>query len=181
MARHAKALALVIALLVCGGRAAGAPADLIQPRHFDPPPRTSWKPAGCRSIPFVHPALLPRTAFRRAHGDLESSNEVDLAYAPVFGRDWVAEPQLYQVTTPAFDGAGNLYMTPLLPHEPILLVSLDPETGARRFALPLAPGVRGGGAAPMVLRDPETGGDVIFVNGYARVVAVRPDGTVLWD
>lgn len=48
-------------------------------------------------------------------------------------------------TTPAFDGAGNLYMTPLLPHEPILMISLDPTTGARRFVVPLEEGQRGGG------------------------------------
>ena len=73
----------------------------------------------------------------------------------MFARRWIAEPSLYQATTPAFDGAGNLYMTPLLPHEPILMISLDPETGARRFVVPLGPGDRGGGAVPLVLRDPE--------------------------
>jgi outer membrane protein assembly factor BamB len=158
-----------------------APADEIVPLMMSVPGRTAWRPLGCRSVPFSHPVLLPRTAFRRAHGDLESDNEVTLAYAPVFGRTWLAEPSLYQVTTPAFDGAGNVYMTPLLPHEPILLLSLEPVTGARRFVVPLGPGDLGGGAAPMVLRDPDSGGEVVYVNAYDRVVAVRTDGTTAWD
>jgi outer membrane protein assembly factor BamB len=132
-------------------------------------------------VPFTHPVLLPRTAFRRAHGDLDSSDEVELAYAPVFAREWIAEPSLYQVTTPSFDGAGNLYLTPLLPHEPILMISLDPETGARRFVVPLEPGQRGGGVVPLVLRDPDDGTEVVYVNGYSRLLAVRTDGTTLWD
>jgi outer membrane protein assembly factor BamB len=132
-------------------------------------------------VPVRHPVLLPRTAFRRAHADLESSNEVELAYPPVFARTWTAEPQLYQVTTPAFDGAGNLYMMPLLPHEPILMLSLDPSTGARRFVVPREPTDRGGGAVPVVLRDPETGTDVVYVHRYDRMLAVRTDGTTVWS
>ena len=34
---------------------------------------------------------------------------------------------------------------------------------------------------PLVLRDPETGGEVVYVNGYERVIAVRTDGTPVWD
>jgi hypothetical protein len=99
----------------------------------------------------------------------------------LFARQWVAEPSLYQVTTPSFDDAGNLYMTPLLPHEPILMVSLDPDTGARRFVVPLGPGQRGGGAVPLVLRDPEAGGEVVYAISYERLIATRTDGTPVWD
>jgi len=171
----------VLAALMLAGATWAAPGDEITPRPLPVPGRTAWRPAGCRSVPFAHPVVPPRTAYRRAHGDLESTNEVDLAYAPVFARRWVAEPSLYQVTTPAFDGAGNVYMTPLLPHESILLLSLDPVTGARRFMVPLQPGDRGGGAVPLVLRDPEAGGEVVYVNSYQRMLAVRTDGTPVWD
>jgi outer membrane protein assembly factor BamB len=174
-------LAALLASLALVAVAGAAPGDEITPRTLPAPARTEWRPAGCRNVPFTHPVLLPRTGFRRAHGDLESSDEVELAYAPVFARDWIAEPSLYQVTTPSFDAAGNLYMTPLLPHEPILLISLDPTTGMRRFVVPLEPGDRGGGAVPVVLRDPDSGGEVVYVNAYRRVVAVRTDGTVVWD
>jgi outer membrane protein assembly factor BamB len=174
-------VALLIALLALASRALAAPADEVTPRTLPTPARTAWRPAECRSVPFTDPVLLPRTAFRRAHGDLESSDEVELAYAPTFARQWIAEPGLYQVTTPSFDGAGNLYMTPLLPHEPILLISLDRETGARRFVVPLAAGDRGGGAVPLVLRDPESGGEVVYVNSYQRILALRTDGTPVWE
>jgi outer membrane protein assembly factor BamB len=165
-----------------GAHAAVAqPAEQITPRTFPEPEVTEWQPRGCRSVPFSHPALLPRTAFRRAHADLESSDEVELAYPPVFAREWIAEPSLYQVTTPSFDSAGNLYMTPLLPHEPILLISLDAETGARRFVVPLEQGDRGGGAVPVVLRDPETGTEAVYINRYQRMLAVRTGGTTMWN
>ncbi|MDX2166684.1 MAG: PQQ-binding-like beta-propeller repeat protein [Deltaproteobacteria bacterium] len=157
------------------------PAERITPRTFEVPAPTEWTPVGCRSVSPVHPVIPSRSAFRRAHGDLESTNEVDLAYPPVFARQWIAEPDLYQVTTPAFDEAGNLYMTPLLPHEPVLLVSLEPSAGARRFAIPLADGDRGGGAVPLVLRDPDGGGEVVYLNAYQRLLAVRTDGSVAWD
>lgn len=170
--------ALLLALTLT---APGTPAERVTPRTLPVPATTAWRPSGCRSVPFTHPVLLPRTGFRRAHGDLESSDEVELAYAPVFAREWIAEPSLYQVTTPAFDSAGNLYMTPVLPHEPILMISLDPDTGARRFVVPLGPGQRGGGAVPMVLRDPESDTEVVFVNSYERLTAVRTDGTPVWD
>lgn len=172
---------VALSLLLLAASAFAAPADQITPRLLPEPPPTAWRPQGCRSVPFTHPSLLPRTAFRRAHGDLESSDEVEVAYPPSFARQWIAEPGLYQVTTPAFDSAGNLYMTPLFPHEPILLVSLDAATGARRFVVPLRPGERGGGAVPVVLRDPDTGAEVVYVNRYDRVLAVRTDGAVVWD
>jgi outer membrane protein assembly factor BamB len=171
----------IVLLLLLASRAFAAPADQITPKVLPMPAPTAWKPEGCRSVPFLHPVELERTAFHRAHGDLESTNEVDLAYPPTFARQWAAEPNLFQVTTPSFDGAGNVYMTPLFPHEPVLLVSLDATTGARRFSVPLGPGERGGGAAPVVLRDPDSGDEVVYVNRYDHVLAIRTDGSVFWD
>ncbi len=179
-----RALVLLLTLLATLGgasRAHALPADEITPRILPPPPRTTWKPEGCRGVPFTHPVLPDRGAFRRTHGDLDSSDEVAVAYPPVFNRAWIAEPQLYQVTTPAFDAAGNLYMSPFRSYERLLVLSLDPSTGERRFALPLADGDQVGGVVPMVLNDPESGGEVIYVNAYARIVALRPDGSIVWD
>src|SRR5262249_28322784 len=102
-------LAPLLGIVALATSALAAPADQITPKTFAVPERTAWRPLDCRSVPVTDPVLLPRTGYRRAHGDLESSNEVDLAYAPVFAREWVAEPGLYQVTTPAFDSAGDLY------------------------------------------------------------------------
>jgi hypothetical protein len=146
---------IAVTLLVS---APGLPGDRITPRTLPVPGRTAWRPNGCRTVPIEDPILPSRDAFRRAHGDLQSTNEVNLAYAPVFTREWIAEPGLYQVTTPSFDSAGNLYMTPLLPHESILLISLDATTGARRFVVPLEDGDRGGGMVPMVRAIPSRRG-----------------------
>jgi len=173
--------AALLGVLVLGASAWAAPADDVPPRTLAVPAPTAWRPSGCRSVPVTHPVLPTRSAFRRAHGDLESSDEVELAYAPVFERAWVAETGLYQVTTPSFDEAGNLYMTPLLPHEPVLMVSLDPATGGRRFVVPREPGDRGGGAVPLILRDPDAGGEVVYLNRYDRMLAVRTDGSTVWD
>jgi hypothetical protein len=59
------------------------PADDVTPRVLPIPAVAEWRPVGCRSVPFSDPVLPPRTAFRRALGDLESSDEVELAYLPV--------------------------------------------------------------------------------------------------
>jgi len=171
----------LLLLLTAATPAFATPADDITPRTFPLPPVTEWRPTGCRSVPVEHPALLPETAFRRAHSNLASSDEVALAFPPVIERKWVAETSLYQVTTPSFDSDGNIYMTPLLPHEPILMLSLDAETGARRFIVPLEEGQRGGASVPLVLRDPEGASDVIYINSYSRVIAVRADGSPVWD
>ena len=173
--------ALALAALLLATPAAAAPSDDIVARSVPAPPPTAWKPSGCRAIPFTDQALPDRTAFRRTHGDLDSSDEVALAYPPVFAREWIAEPQLYQVTTQSFDAAGNLYMTPFRSYERILLMSLDGRTGERRFVLPLEDGDRVGGVVPMVLHDPESGGEVIYVNAYDRIVAVRTDGSPVWS
>jgi outer membrane protein assembly factor BamB len=175
------ALALALALLCLTTSAAATPADDIVPRSVAVPPPPVWRPTGCRSVPFTHPVLPDRNAFRRTHGDLDSSDEVALAYPPVFAREWIAEPQLYQVTTPAFDAAGNLYASPFRSYEHILLLSLDGTTGERRFALPLQDGDRVGGVVPVVLNDPDGGGNVVYVNAYDRVVAVRTDGSLVWS
>ena len=100
MRRHDILALGVLALLTLTSAVWAAPADNVDLPLPEPP---TWRPVGCRSVPFSHPVLPARTAFRRAHADLESSNEVELAYAPVFEREWIAEPSLYQVTTPAFD------------------------------------------------------------------------------
>lgn len=131
-------LAAAVAL-ICGAAglaSAVTPADLITPKTFTPPGQTGWRPEGCRQVPLEHPAIPARTTYRRAHADLESSDEVSLALTPVFHRDWVAETGLYHATSPTFDDDGNLYLAPLYPHEAVAMISLDPATGARRFALP---------------------------------------------
>src|SRR6185437_404729 len=151
------------------------------PRHFDPPGATDWKPAGCRAVPTVDPVVGAYDRWHLLHGDVLSRNEVSIALAPVFKATWNAEPDTFNVAGVTFDHAGNLYFSPFLPHENVVLISLDPATGARRWAIP-GTGAPAGAVAPMVLADPDHPGDeVVYVALYDRAVAVRTDGTVVWD
>jgi outer membrane protein assembly factor BamB len=151
------------------------------PKSYGPPGKTTWAPEGCRSVPSDNPILgLPATFSRTFHVDTMNSDEVSIALAPVFEYEWVAEPQFYIPEGPSFDRDGNLYFTPLLPGEDVILVSLDPDTGARRWAVNGT--TLNGAGAPLVLDDPLNPGEqIIYVGVYDRALAIRPNGTVLWD
>lgn len=151
------------------------------PRSYAEPTVTSWKPAGCRGVPFTAPAIPSRNAWRNLHGDVLNSDEVGHALAPVIHEAWTAEDATYNVTGPVFDSAGNLYFAPLIPHENVVLVSLEPTAGARRWVIP-GTGAPPGASAPLVLRDPDPpGGEIVYLALYDRVIAVRTDGSIVWD
>jgi len=151
------------------------------PNSYPPPGKTAWVPEGCRYVPGDDPVLgLPAEFSRTFHVDSMNSDEVSIALAPVFEYEWVAEPQFYIPEGPTFDSDGNLYFTPLYPGEDVILVSLDPDTGARRWAV--SGTTLYGAGAPLILDDPSNPGEqIIYVGVYDRAVAIRPDGTVLWD
>jgi outer membrane protein assembly factor BamB len=68
------------------------------------------------------------------------------------------------------------------PHEDIVMVSLSQITGNRRWAIENTTGAPPGGTSPMVLHDPENDDqDIIYQTLYDRAIAVRPDGTIVWD
>jgi len=88
---------------------------------------------------------------------------------------------MFNPTGPVFDSDGNLYFAPLIPYEAVVLVSLDPATGARRWAIP-GTGAPPGGSAPIVLRDPDAPPrEIVYLALYDRVLAVATDGTIVWD
>ncbi len=152
-------------------------------KKYSPPERTSWTPEGPRAIPYIgdtgDPAggdVLgnPAGYFRTLHGDSINSDEVTIAAAPVFEQDWVAEPNTFNPEGPTFDKSGNLYFSPLYsPEEDVILISLDPDDGSRRWAIT---GVSGGCGAPLILDDPNNPGEqIIYAGSYDRAVAVKPD------
>jgi hypothetical protein len=152
------------------------------PKTFDPPQKTEWTPEGCRPVPSEESALPSRTSFRTLHSDTLNSDEVSNALTPVFEFEWVAEPDMYVTEGPSFDNEGNLYFCPWWPGEEVILVSLDPDTGARRWAIPHAGRPNNGGGTPLVLDDPANPGEqIIYISVYDRALAVKPDGTLLWD
>ncbi len=150
------------------------------PKTYPPPGKTTWLPQGCRSVPSTNPVMgMPNEFSRTFHVDTMNSDEVSIAMAPVFELEWVAEQSFYVPEGPTFDKSGNIYFNPLFPGEEVILVSLDPDTGARRWAIA---GFSHGGGAPLVLDDPATPGTQIIYHGvYDRALAVQPDGTILWD
>ncbi len=147
------------------------------PKPYCPPDKTLWSPQGCRAIPADDPVLGSRTHFRNIHGDAMNTDEVSIALTPVFHLDWVAEPEKYNFGGPVFDSQGNIYFTPVWPTEEVLLISLDPDDGSRRWAIP---GVSSTLGSPMVGVDPDTGQEIVYLGLYGEAMAVRPDGTVLW-
>jgi outer membrane protein assembly factor BamB len=151
---------------------------LPQARSFPEPPKTDWRPGGPRAFPERHAAVPLPDTFHTMHGGLGNTDEVDTAAAPMFAFDWVAEEELYVPEGPTFDREGNLYFSPTHNAAGLTLVSLDAETGARRWAIewPF------GGGAPLVLDDPEDPGkQVIYHCSYDKAWAVKTDGDVVWE
>lgn len=172
---------VLVGLALAGALVQTAHAAPPTPLRFDPPPLTTWKPVGCRNIPPANPVLGRRDAWHMLHSDGVNSDEVSIALAPVFEADWLAEPDVFAVAVPTFDDAGNLYFAPFLPHENVTMISLDPATGARRWAIP-GTGAPVGAVAPMVLNDPAHPGEqIVYQTLKNRALAVRTDGTIVWD
>jgi hypothetical protein len=148
-------------------------------KEFAEPLPNQWQPVGDRYVGSTHPVLPDTLAFRTIHADTGNSDAVSLAYAPRFEQGWIAETHFFIPEGPSFDDAGNLYFSPIYPHEDVRLVSLDSQTGARRWAITGAgPGV---GGAPLILNDPEQGGQVVYSGDYESIIAVSTDGTRLWE
>jgi len=171
----------LIAALVLAAAPRPATAQLPAAKSFAPPAVTDWAPIGCRPASPPNPLLPPRDGWRNLHGDAASSDEVSIALPAVLRTDWSAETATYNVTGPVFDSAGNLYFAPFIPYENVVLISLDPTTGARRWAIP-GTGAPPGGATPMILADADNpGAEIVYLALYDRALAVRTDGTVIWD
>jgi hypothetical protein len=166
---------VLVAVLLTGSATAQTPNPL------PPPARTDWRPQGCRAVSRAQSPFASRSAWRALHSDERNSDEVEVAYAPRFTAGWVAEPDTWNPTGPVFDSAGNLYFAPFQSHEGVALISLDAQTGARRWAIPAPPGTPVGGA-PLLLQDPDTpGAEILYQARHDRALAVRTDGTVVWD
>lgn len=144
------------------------------------PSLSTWAPEMAPTVASNTDAFASPAAFRTLHGNSYNADEVWLAYAPVFEQGWIAETHLFVPEGPTFDEQGNIYFSPLLPPEDVLLVSLDPTTGARRWAIT---GKReGSGGAPLIMKDAQDPQkQVIYSGSYERIMAVSPEGQLLWD
>jgi hypothetical protein len=152
------------------------------PRVFGPPEKTHWVPMGARTVGSYDYSVIPQPdAFRTMHVGPNNSDNVWIAAAPMFEFDWVAETSMYIPSGPTYDNEGNLYFSPLYPSENVSLVSLDAETGARRWAIP-GDGINAGSGPPLILNDPDhPGSQIIYHATYTEIMALRPDGSTIWS
>lgn len=153
------------------------------PKVFGPPEKTQWKPAGARAVGQHSYDVIPEpNTFSAIHVNVVNSDSVWGVAAPMFELDWVAEPAYFVGNGPLFDNEGNLYFSPQFYHgERVVLVSLDGETGERRWAIP-ADNELQASSPVFILNDPENpGSQIIYIIGYNRVMALRSDGSVIWS
>jgi outer membrane protein assembly factor BamB len=152
-----------------------------QARAFGVPPRTAWAPKGVRQAsPRDDSAVIPLPdAFHTMHVGVQNTDEIWGVAAPMVRFQWTAEESMYVAEGPTYDNQGNLYFSPYNPKEDVSLVSLEGETGKRRWAIP---GRGAGGGAPLILNDPEQPGEQLIYHGtYTQAMALRPNGTVVWS
>jgi outer membrane protein assembly factor BamB len=148
-------------------------------RKFDLPKKTDWKPEGVRTTAKVSETHGWQTTYARTiHTDTHSADEMPTAITPAFELDWIAEPTMFVPEGPVFDSDGNIYFSPVFPPENVILVSIEPEKGERRWVLE---GLSGGAGTPFVYTDPVSGKDIIYVGTYDRNVALNTDGSIIYD
>ena len=150
----------------------------LKPRAFGPPEQSTWKPVGPRIVRAENQVTGFGAYFKSLHSDSHNSDEVLTAIAPMFEQAWSTESFMYVPEGPTMDAMGNLYFSPITPNENVMLVSLDGNTGERRWALK---GRDNGGGAPIILNSPETGKQVIYYGNYVKAYAVRLDGSIIWE
>ena len=143
---------------------------------------TSWAPEGARTVGDYDYEVIPHpNAFHTMHAGPNNTDNVWVALAPQMELDWVAETSFYVPEGPTYDNQGNLYFSPLFPQEDVSLVSLDRETGERNWAIP-GNGSNAGSGAVLILNDPDNPGEqVIYHATFTDVMAIKPDGAVIWE
>lgn len=149
-------------------------------RVFEPPAKTLWKPIGARKAGRHDYSVIPEpTAFHTMHVGVDNTDELWTVVSPMVELDWVAEAEMYVPEGPTFDDAGNLYFSPYNPKEDVSLVSLEIATGKRRWTIP---GRGAGNGATLVLNDPDRPGEqLIYHSTYAKGMALRQDGSRVWE
>ncbi len=148
-------------------------------RSFGAPGKTAWKPKGPRKVGDYNYKVIPvPNAFHTMHVGMNNTDNLWIAAAPMVEFDWIAEKGMYIAEGPTFDNEGNLYFSPLHPKEDVSLVSLDRETGERRWTIP---GRGAANGAILILNDPDREGkQIIYHSTYTQAMALRPDGSVIW-
>ena len=136
---------------------------------FEPPAKTNWKPEGVRTTGEVSETHGWQTTYARTiHTDTHSSDETPLAISPMFELDWITEPTMFVAEGPVFDREGNIYFSPIFPPEEVILVSLEPNEGKRRWVYE---GISAGAGTPFIYSGK---GYLSFRENY-RKLSRKPD------
>jgi hypothetical protein len=146
---------------------------------------TSWAPVGARTVGNYDYEVIPQpNAFHTMHAGPNNTDTVWVATAPQMELAFVSETNFYVPEGPTYDNEGNLYFSPLFPQSPdfdVSLVSIDADTGAHNWAIP-GDGHNAGSGAILILNDPDNvGKQLIYHASFERVMAIKPDGTILWQ
>jgi hypothetical protein len=146
---------------------------------------TEWAPVGARTVGDYDYEVVPQpNAFHTMHAGPNNADNVWVATAPRMELAWVSETNFYVPEGPTYDNQGNLYFSPLFPQSPnfdVSLVSLDADTGMRNWEIP-GDGHNAGSGAILILNDPDNAGQqVVYHASFERVMAIKPDGTILWQ
>ncbi len=152
-------------------------------KDFPPPAKTSWTPSGIRMAGNLDHSVIPEPkTFKTMHGNINNTDNLWIAAAPMFELDWVAEESMYVGEGPTIDKQGNVYFSPLNPKEDVSLVSLDGKTGERRWAIPGEGNNHNYGCgAILILNNPEhETEELIYHATYFHAMAITTDGEILW-
>ncbi|MBC2715578.1 MAG: hypothetical protein HF978_09730 [Desulfobacteraceae bacterium] len=156
-------------------------ADVNPPvREYETPKRHHWKPKGKRQIQVTSPLMPRRNIWRARHGDVMNSDEVTTVVGPVLEIDWVSETDYFNPASASFDSKGDIYNTPQFPADRTLIEKLDGKSGKSLWKIYGTKRPTGGGR-PLVLSDPDNPGkEIIYQGEIAEVVAVHPNGEVIY-
>jgi outer membrane protein assembly factor BamB len=157
-------------------------ADVNPPvREFEIPKQTQWKPEGKRQIQVTSDLMPRRNIWRARHGDAMNSDEVTTVIGPVLEVDWVSETDYFNPASASFDSKGDIYNTPQFPADKTLIEKLDSKSGKLLWKIYGTKRPTGGGR-PLVLSDPDNPGkEIIYQGEIAEVVAVHPNGKVIYQ
>jgi len=188
---HKRLLPLTMAATLClfSQSSYATASDALLVNKTTDPERTVWVPQGDRiaSKAELNSDIIPiGDRFITLHGGIRATDEVNIAYAPVFEATWTKETNLYLPEGPSFSADGTMYVSPFFFNQAqgstsnYLVVALDKDSGERLWDY--GPAQLGQGGAPFVLNDPDTGKEVLYAGGYESVIAFDArTGRKLWD
>jgi outer membrane protein assembly factor BamB len=152
-------------------------------KKFLPPVKTSWKPSGIRMAGNLDHSVIPKPKTHKTmHGNINNTDNLWIAAAPMFELDWIAEENMYAGDGPTLDRHGNAYFSPIHPKEDVSLISLDGKTGKRRWIIPgEGDQLNYGSGATLILNSPDSSGEeIIYHVTYAHAMAITTAGEILW-